>query len=403
MQTPVRKAELGLHEDGEFPALQGIDHTVLDVVGLELPGPDELVIDQELRPVATGSDAGFRRFGIEQIAGDESLGFVDVFPCPRRGLRFAFFHVGAVADDVDAAGEAHRALVQLAGHVRDAEQFFHALGEARLVRAFPQQEILSRAAVGGQFPLTAAQGELAVAEADQAVPGAQAADPVDELELADVDRAQVMAAWVLLQDLGRIHKEPCPVGALRHGVGERRRAERGQAPPVVAQDEEHDQDQQQAEAAERLHEVPAQETVDDVHQGVRRGGEEQGIDGGRGGGGDDLVQHGGHEGRGMGRDAQCHGIHGPGGEQQTVLGRVVLEGGGGIGPNLEVHFTSLESFSASRKRGIELGDIVWIGAFVGQHHAVHLVGEAYRTSLAGEFVTLDPSYHSDRGIVIDLA
>lgn len=175
MQSPVRKADLGLHEDGELPMLQSVDHTVLDVVGLELPGPDELVVYQELRAVAAGSDAGFRRFGIEQITGDEALGFIDVFPRPRRGLRLVFFHVGVVADDVHTAGEAHRALIQLAGHVRDAEQLFHALGESALVRASPEQEILSRAAVGGQFPLAAAQGELAVAEADQAVPGAQAA------------------------------------------------------------------------------------------------------------------------------------------------------------------------------------------------------------------------------------
>lgn len=102
----------------------------------------------------------------------------------------------------------------------------------------------------------------------------------------------------------------------------------------------------------------------------------------------------------MGRDAQCHGIHGPGGEQEPVLGRIVLEGGRRVGPEVNVHFPFLKSFAAGVDIGEDLGGVLGVGTLVGQHHAAHLAGEAHRAGLAGDIFVMEPAHHRD-GRVID--
>ena len=182
-------------------------------------------------------------------------------------------------DHIDATGEAHRAFVELACHFRHGKELRHALAEFRIVGAVPEQQIAARTAVGGQFPVARAQGELPVAEADQAVAGAQAADPVDELELADVEGAQVEAPLALLQQPGGIHQELAAIGAPGDGIGKGNGPQVGQTPAVAPGGEKDQQAHQQGDAEQAFQDMPAYEALAHRQQGFRCRGQQHGVDG----------------------------------------------------------------------------------------------------------------------------
>ena len=206
-----------------------------------------------------------------------------------------------------------------------------------------------------------------------------------------------------MQQPGGIHQELAAIGAPGDGIGKGHGPQVGQTPAVAPGGEKDQQAHQQGDAEQAFQDMPAYEALAHRQQGFRCRGQQHGVDGAGIGGADDLVQHRDGVGRRLRRDAQCHGIHGPGGEQDAVFGRFVPERGARIGPDIEIQLAFLKGLAAFLAGGKDLGDVVGIGALVGLAHAAHLFGEAHRALLARGPGLADLAHQGDGRVVEDLA